>query len=69
MSTAQFTALAADRKRRLRALRRERIARPLVTCLCVLLTAYAWGVIALAGVLIGGPLALVAMACAMGRRA
>ena len=61
MPTAQFTALAADRKRRLRALRRERFTRPLVTCLCVLLTAYAWGVIALAGVLIGGPLALVAM--------
>ena len=61
MPTAQFTALAADRKRRLRRLRVERVTRPTVRAIGILLTGYAWGVIAVAGVLIGGPLTLVAL--------
>ena len=61
MSTPQFLALAADKKRRLRQLRIDRITRPITDTLGKMLIVYCWGVIALATLLAIGPVAIVAM--------
>ena len=66
MPTPQFLALAADKKRRLRRLKVERVTRPLTAALGKLLLAYCWGVVAVAALLCA-PLALLAAIVGGGR--